>query len=367
MIFRNETKRFPGKPGSSSCRAVFIWVAILLLSGHISGQQKSQTIPIDDSPGITENTWDNGLQVRLLIGKKAAAKAQNILTYALRYEQFPVLAAAFLYLVRQEPELYKNVQYHSKSLAVYGNPFISLPDRLHSLPNFRSVAHPQAGLAFWRNGSVLRSDILALHTAETAHKDQNNLVFFADLLGEPDKQKLKHGLQFLDVEATSNKAQSYLDSLTQDQDAYQKRLEQDWQSYMQINWPEISVLLENGEGWQRNEFGYYYRPIIQGQRALPKIGEDLNITLEQRDFAGLRAQSLPVIVAFGKDTLPMPFPYFVSRTPKGSEVEILSPPSAVRSHLSRLGTETGGTRYQWLQDSFAGESWVYLRFALELP
>ena len=367
MILRNETKEFLRKPGSFSCRAVFVWVAILLLLSHTPLWAESQ---LTDSPNLentTENTWDNGLQVRLLIGKKA--RAQNILTYALRYEQFPALAAAFLYLVRQEPKLYKNVQYHSKSLAVYGNPFISLPDRIHSLPNFRSVAHPQAGLAFWRNGSVLRSDILALHTAETAHKDQKNLVFFADLLGEPDEKKtnLKHGFQFISVEAASSKAQNYLDSLAQDQDAYQKRLEQDWQSYIQINWPEISVLLENGEGWQRNEFGYYYRPIIQGQRALPKIGEDLNITLEQRDFAGLRAQSLPVIVAFGKDTLPMPFPYFVSRTPKGSEVEILSPPSAVRSHLSRLGTETGGTRYQWLQDSFAGESWVYLRFALELP
>ena len=379
MIFQTQQKEFLGRHSLLCIRVVLLWTVILLLFGNISiwGQEISKPIPvIADSlaqDNSTENTSldtsDTGLQIRLLAGKKAGMKEQNVWIYTLRYQQLPALVAAFLYFIQQGS--YQNIQYYSPHLAVYGNSFVSLPDPsgIHSLPNFRSASHPQAGLAFWRNGSVLRSDILALSIAETGSKDQQNLVFFADLLSEPNKRhrnlSAKYGLRFVAVEALSSAARNYLDSLPQNRDAYQMRLEQDWQNYIEVNWPEVSTLLE--EDWQRNEFGYYYRPIIEGQRALPKIGEDLNITLEQLDFAGLGAQTLPVIVAFGKDTLPMPFPYFVSRTPKGSQVEVLSPPSAVRSYLSKLGAETGGTRYQSLQDSFASKSWVYLRFALELP
>ncbi len=295
-------------------------------------------------------------------------------TYALRYREYPILVAAFLYFARQEQELYQQVQYRSQNQGVYGHAFISLPDSsgIYSLPDMRSLAHPQGGLAFWRSGSILRGDILVLtHTdkdRETGARDQNNLVFFADQLegqSQPTVQiPARQGFRLLGLEAKSDAAQNFLASLAQNREAYRENLERRWEDYTRSTWPQVDALLKQHEDWQRDEFGYYYRMVEEGQGDLPQPGEDLNITLERKAFDGQSALSLPIIVGIGRDTLPMPFDYYVGKTPKGSRMEIISPPSSARSNLSRLTTKYGSSRYQPLLDSYAGGSWVHLGFEL---
>ncbi|WGK68981.1 hypothetical protein P0082_10920 [Candidatus Haliotispira prima] len=338
----------------------------------IENPEPSESLETKEVQSSSDTDSDTGLVVRLAFGKGTNTGGQNNLVYALRYQQYPGLVAAFLYLIRQEEQLYQKVRYASKSQGVYGNAFTSLPNAegIYSQPNTVSVPHPEPGLAFWRNGSVLRSDILVLSNTKVEMRDQNNSVFFADLLTEqsrlPSRVSPKQGLRFVSVEANDPVAEDYLASISGDREAYLNSLEQYWQNKIKDQWPDLAALLQQGEDWQRNEFGYYFRTIQQGKGALPKVGEDLNVVLERKAFGGLRPQNSPVIISFGKDALPMPFSYFVGKTAKGSRVEILCPPSATRSNLSNLPAEYGGTRYQWLLDSFAGEDWVHLGFALEV-
>ena len=302
------------------------------------------------------------LQAEDLIAKVDGSKPT---TYSLNYQEYPGLVAAFLYIAQQEPELYQELQYKAKDQSSYGKAFSSLPSQLYSLPNIPSVSHPQPGLAFWRNGSVLRSDILVRNNAAVGIRDQKNLVFFADLQ-QAGTSNRKKGLKLIDVEARSPSAKNFLAKLSRDRKAYMESLESLWRENLSQTAPEVLDLLEQSDAWQRDAFGYYTRTIIHGKGNLPRDEEDLNITLERKAFVGIQAQSLPVIVNFGRDALPMPFAHFVARTPKGSRVEILCPPSAARRALSNLPAEYGSTRYQWLLSSYAQDAWVYLSFSLEI-
>ena len=319
------------------------------------------------SPSLLAQTgteYTDELLIQIGLGKNQNSRA----TYRLNYQKYPGLVAAFLYIAQKKPDIYRQVQYSSKSQGSYGQAFTSLPSKLYSLPDIPSTDHPQPGLAFWRNGSVLRSDILVLSNTEVGVRDQNNLVFFAELKRDTSSLKLsyKNGLKLLNIEAQSPEAKQFLSNLKKNQDTYLQHLEQLWQENLRNNAPEIFNLIQKTNDWKRDAFGYYSRTIENGTGDLPKPNEDLNITLEQQAFGEFNAQSFPVIISFRRDVLPLPFPYFIAQTPKGSHVEILCPPSKARSAISNLPTEYGRTRYQWLLDSYAKDAWVYLSFRLEI-
>ncbi|MEM9423883.1 MAG: hypothetical protein AAF975_03725, partial [Spirochaetota bacterium] len=299
------------------------------------GSDRPQKNP-DTPPNSAEQDKPEDLLAQVALGPlKAAAGAGQITSYHLNYKEYPNLVAAFLYLAQQEPNLYQQVGYASPNQGSYGNSFPSLPAEHYSLPNFPSAPHSRPGLAFWRNGSVLRSDILLMNHSEVGVRDQNNLVFFAT---QAEKSSLKisprRGLKLVGVEALGPEAKEFLEGLADiinEKSTYTEYVDTIWRDYMYIYEPEVSALLEETEGWERDSFGYYHRTVKQGAGRLPEVGEDLNINLERKALAGIPAQSLPVIVSFGRDTLPMPFAYFVGKSTKGSQVEILCPPSTARS------------------------------------
>ena len=362
-----------------SLSTVLLLVSLMAPQAQMAAQTEAEQVQTDihspDSQSNTSNVGENIRDESLIVLLSFGQSSKPSLRYSLNFRDYPGLSAAFLYLARHEAELYQNVSYSSTYQASYGHAFSSLPEGsgIYSLPNAPSLEHPAPGLAFWRNGSILRSDILFLATAEVGMRDQGNLVFFAELQQDTENLAPLHprqGLQLFGVEAKTPEAQDFLARLSRDRDAYLASLDQLWQADLKRDWPDVNTIMQSNQSnlaeWKRDAFGYYIRMIEERKGSLPKVGEDLNIILERKAFAGLSAQSLPVIVNFGRDTLPMPFAYYVGKTPKGTRVEIMCPPSATRSKLSTLAAEYGGTRYQWLLDSYKGTDWVYLSFSLEI-
>ncbi len=335
--------------------------------------------------GIRELPAHENLQQGLFAKVDLGLVSKKSAVYKLNYEEYPGLVAAFFYIAQQESNLYATLHYSSKQkvsdgkdsislLASYGKAFTSPLEKIYSLPNFIAIKeNPRPGLAFWRNGSVLRSDILVLnHSDNIGVRDQQNLVFFAELQQQPNIETIQSlpknkGLQSIDIYAKGLAAKNFLASLSQKEATYLENLDQLWLDNLRTSAPDTWDLLTQNDGWQRDAFGYYTRTKEQGKGKLAQEGEDINIQLERMAFAGLPAQSEDVIVSFGKDELPMPFAYFVSKSPKGSIVEILCPPSTARTFLSKLSPEFGGTRYQWLLDFYVQDVWVYLNFRLEVP